>query len=365
MKYYSLEKIFSKKCQYNIVFGERSNGKTYAGLKYAIQEYVKNGSQTALIRRWDEDFKGKRGKTMFNSLIKNNEIKKITKGEFDTVYYYGGTWCLARTDTFDNKLIKDMTPFCYAFSLTAMEHDKSTSYEGVKFIIFDEFLSRKSYLPDEFTIFQNVLSTIIRHKKDVKILMLGNTVNQYCPYFNEMGLTNIKKMKQGDIDIYEYGDSGLRVAVEYADSPNKQKDSDVYFAFNNPKLNMIKNGSWEMGIYPHLPEKYLPKEVVYIFYIDFNGELLQGNVIHKKDFAYIYIHRKTTPIKENTNSIVYTTEYNPRPNFRRKINQPRYNVEKKIATYFKYDKVFYQDNEVGEIVRNYIIWCKQENIVNK
>ena len=52
-------------------------------------------------------------------------------------------------------------------------------------------------------------------------------------------------------------------------------------------------------------------------------------------------------------------------NFRRKINQPRYNVEKKIATYFKYDKVFYQDNEVGEIVRNYIIWCKQENIVNK
>ncbi len=365
MKFYRLDKIFSKKCQYNIVFGERSNGKTYAALEYAVCEYIKNGTQTALIRRWDEDFKGKRGKTMFDAIIKNGVIAKASKGMFDCVYYYGATWTLARYNPVEDKMIKDSKPFCYAFSLTAQEHDKSSSYEGVKFIIFDEFLTRKSYLPDEFVFFQNTLSTIIRHKNDVKILMLGNTVNQYCPYFTEMGLTNIKKMKQGTIDVYEYGDSGLRVAVEYADSPNKKKDSDVYFAFNNPKLNMIKNGSWEIGIYPHLPEKYIPKEVKYIFYIDFNGELLQGNVIYKKKYSFIYIHRKTTPIKEDNRYIVYTTEYNPRKNYRRKITQPKSDKEKRIATYFKYDKVFYQNNEIGEIVRNYIIWCKQENIINK
>ena len=32
-------------------------------------------------------------------------------------------------------------------------------------------------------------------------------------------------------------------------------------------------------------------------------------------------------------------------------------VEKHIAEYYKSDKVFYQDNEVGEIVRNYLLWC--------
>ena len=63
--------------------------------------------------------------------------------------------------------------------------------------------------------FANVLSTIIRHRNDVKIFMLANTVNKYCPYFKEMGLKHITEMKQGSIDIYTYGSSDLRVAVEY------------------------------------------------------------------------------------------------------------------------------------------------------
>ena len=32
--YYSLDKILSKNAQYNLIFGERSNGKTYAVLNY-------------------------------------------------------------------------------------------------------------------------------------------------------------------------------------------------------------------------------------------------------------------------------------------------------------------------------------------
>ena len=33
-------------------------------------------------------------------------------------------------------------------------------------------------------------------------------------------------------------------------------------------------------------------------------------------------------------------------------------IEKKIAIFYTRDKVYYQDNEVGEIVRNYLQWCK-------
>ena len=69
--------------------------------------------------------------------------------------------------------------------------------------------------------------------------MCGNTVSQYCPYFADMGINRVKQMKKGTIDIYRYGDSGLEIAVEYADFPeaNKsgkiRKKSDVYFAFND------------------------------------------------------------------------------------------------------------------------------------
>ena len=46
-----------------------------------------------------------------------------------------------------------------------------------------------------------------------------------------------------------------------------------------------------------------------------------------------------------------------RPNYKRKITKPTNNLERKIAEHFVKDKVFYADNEVGEIVRNYLIWC--------
>ena len=59
-KYYSLDKIKALKCQYSLIFGERSNGKTYACLKEILDLYKENGWQGAYIRRWDEDIQAKR-----------------------------------------------------------------------------------------------------------------------------------------------------------------------------------------------------------------------------------------------------------------------------------------------------------------
>ena len=57
-KYYSLDNILKKNARYNMIFGERSNGKTYSVLDYAVKEYFKTGNQLAVLRRWREDFKG-------------------------------------------------------------------------------------------------------------------------------------------------------------------------------------------------------------------------------------------------------------------------------------------------------------------
>ena len=54
-KFYSLENILSKNADYNIIFGERSNGKTYATLEYVLTKYVETGEQGAYIRRWSEE----------------------------------------------------------------------------------------------------------------------------------------------------------------------------------------------------------------------------------------------------------------------------------------------------------------------
>ena len=96
VKFYSLAPILSKDCQYNIIFGERSNGKTYAILKYILENYCKHGHQGALVRRWKEDFRGKRGQQMFDALVSDGLVSRLTDGKYTTIYSYSGKWYLAK-----------------------------------------------------------------------------------------------------------------------------------------------------------------------------------------------------------------------------------------------------------------------------
>lgn len=367
--FYSLEKILSKEATYNMIIGMRSNGKTYACLKYALDNYIKGNGQGAIIRRYREDFRGKRGSSFFSPLIENDEIRKATNGEWTGVYYYSSQWFLCRID--DNnpgKIIHDDKPFCYGFAISEMEHDKSSAYPNVTTIIFDEFLTRNGYLSDEFVLFMNTLSTIIRYRDNVKIFMLGNTVTKDCPYFKEMGLSHISEMQAGTIDVYTYGDSRLKVAVEYCGLPEgrakKGNPSDFYFAFDNPKLRMITASVWEIGVYPHLTVKYLNKDIVFTYFIKYQEHLLQCEVVMKDNYDFTFIHPKTTPLQKPDKDIIFDDEIRPMVNYSRKLTQGK-NLSKltrKILAYYTNEKVFFSDNETGEVVRNYLEWCNRSSI---
>lgn len=370
-KFYSLEPILAKKAKYNMVIGMRSNGKTYATLKHALKEYWENGSELAYIRRYREDFRGKRGEQLFAALAENGEVSDITKGQWTGIKYYSYRWYLTRR-TVNGDEVRSEKPFAYGFSITEMEHDKSVSYPLIRTIIFDEFITRQYYLNDEFVIFCNCLSTIIRLRTDVTIFMLGNTVNKFCPYFKEMGLKHIEEMEPGTIDTYKTV-GGLRIAVEYcATNENTTKrPSDIYFSFDNPKLEMITGGVWELDIYPHLPCRYVPEDVIFSYFIDFDGQLLQCEIVQMQaseiygeetdsPVCFTYIHRKSTPIKYPDRDLIFSTRYDPRPNWFRNIKRPVSDIDRRLCHFFHDYKVFYQDNDVGEVVRNYLIYCQKD-----
>lgn len=357
MKFYSLKNILKTDSIYNVIIGGRSNGKTYAVHEYALKRYWEKGEQFAIIRRYRDDFTGARGRSMFENQVSTGNVKRVTGGVYDDIYYYRSAWYLCRHDD-NGEITRDEKPFCFGFSLSSMEHDKSTSYPDVTTILYDEFITRNMYLTDEFVVFMNVLSTIIRHRTNVKIFMVGNTVNKYCPYFNEMGLTHIKEMREGSIDVYRYGESKLKVAVEY--SVNKAgKQSEMYFAFNNPKLSMITGSDWELDLYPHCPIKYKPKHIIFTYFIEFDTDLLQCEIVNAEGNIFTFIHRKTTPLQSPETDLIYKQEHDPRPNYSRRITKPVNDLQEKIYWFYKADKVFYQDNETGEIVRNYIQWCEK------
>lgn len=359
MKYYSLNKINKKNATYNVIFGERSNGKTYATLKQALENYFDNGSQFAYIRRWSVDVQPKRMNNLFNAIIEDGYLEKLSGGKFTAIFYRTGRFYLCTYNDKGKPIYNEEDIIGYAFSLSENEHNKANSYPRVTTIIFDEFLTNKIYLPDEFMLFMNTVSTIVRQRTNVKIYMLGNTVNKFCPYFKEMGLTNILSMKQGSIDLYTYGDSKLKVAVEYADSKKKFKKNNFYFAFNNPKLKMITGGAWELNIYPHAPVKWLPRNIIFTYFIDFNDNIYQCEIINKDTNVFTFIHEKTTPIKNPDKDIIYTLDYNPKINYNVNILKPLTDYQNKITWFYTHDRVYYQDNNVGDAINNYLKICKR------
>lgn len=371
MKYYDIKPILKKNCHYNLMFGERSNGKTYQVLLYALERFVKYGEQLAVVRRWREDFKGKRGPQYFENLVCNekgqNKVKELTSGEWDRVVYTSSQWFLARWDSDTQRNVLNEKPIAYAFALTETEHDKGNSYNEVSTILVDEFISLTGvYLPDEFFLAMNCFSTIIRGRDTVKIFLCANAnpFGKYNPYFREMGLKHVSQMQKGDIDIYEFGESGLRVAVEYTDSPNKRgKPSDVYFSFDNPKLRVITGGDWAIDIYPHLTKDFDKKDICFSYFIKFEDRIMQADIVINSTDRFTFIHEKTTPIKNENMDIIYSLT--PVENYNNYVSllNPVNNITKKIATFFKANKVFYQSNEIGEIIAQYLTQCNKLNTV--
>lgn len=362
-KYYNIAHLIKDypDAYYYMAFGERSNGKTYSALDYCLERYFKHGEQFAYIRRFGEDVKPKNLKTLLAAHVENGRISALSGGKYSLVNYTSGRFVAYSYDEETGKTDNDQQPMGYAFDLNAMEHHKSTSYPKVTTVVFDEFLSRQGYLNNEFILFMNTLSTIIRDRRDVNIFMIGNTVNKFCPYFTEMGLSHIKEQKPGTIDVYNYAQTGLKVVVEYCDPMSKRggKDSDVYFAFDNPQLRMITTGSWEIAIYPHLEEKYRPKDVVTQFFIWFDDSILHAKIIVTEERYYMFVHPKTTPIQNEENDIVYTTKPSGKWNYRVGFDNNRDKLSMAITKLIRENRVFYSDNETGEVLRNYIMWSIQ------
>lgn len=372
-------------CKYIVVYGMRSNGKSFSTLKFLLEEFYDNYKKGFIkafgyLRRWSEDIRSTNMQQVFKSLQCDengvNNIEKITHHEYNAVKYDKRQFYLVHYDSEGNIESKLDTPIGYVFSLAESERIKSTGYPDIKYIMFEEFISEGLPMVNEFNRYMSVLSTIIRNRDDVTIIMLGNTINKYNIYFSEFGFYRAKTQKPNTIDIYEYNskDGNLKIACEYADIPNKKiKKSNVYFAFND-KNSMITQGSWQIGSYPHLPYFYLPKDIRFTYYIKFDNEVFQCEIIRvkdtsenkvikdsvpctNKDIYFTYIHAKSSELKYLERDLVYQQEIDPHPNIRRKITNPYDDMGRYIFSFFTQEKVFYQDNSIGNAIQSYLQWC--------
>lgn len=357
-KYYDVRPLMACDSQYLMVFGEKSNGKSTGWQLVLCICYLLFGTQSILLRLYDEDFKKGRAEGMFGG-VPNGFIKDITDGRYETIVYKHYGWYFARYNTETSKYDLDERPFCYRQCI--LNAGSSFQYPDVELILFDEFIRKDTArnVPDEFIEFQTVVSTIKRNKTSLQIIMCGNTVNYFSVYFKEMGLSNIRKQVQGSIDRYRYGTSDLSVSVEYAETPKeKNLKSNDYFAFGNSRLGMITSGKWQLEIYPHLPKKYRPKDIVLKYYIKFDDKMFQCDIVSRDDNTFTYIHTDIDKTPDYNTDVIYDNKADGRFNIIPNILKPVNDWSRTIASFYSLNKVFYETNETGDLIRAYLNTCR-------
>lgn len=169
--FYSIYKLLSFDYLWNMIIGERGNGKTYSVKKMFINNFIKHGRQFVWIRRYETEFDD--FEEFFSDIIKNNEFP-----EHELTVKGKKLYCDKKLMGFGIPLSKGITK-------------KSVNYSGVTDICFDEFLIPKGsnyhYLNNEVFRLFDLYETIARLRR-VKVYMLANSISQNNPYFREFNI---------------------------------------------------------------------------------------------------------------------------------------------------------------------------------
>lgn len=277
LSYYTIEdKILPANCDINLIFGQRSQGKTYSCLKYCLEKFRDKQWTFTYVRRWDTDVKAKD----MDRLCSKLPVEEIF-GDGHYIIYWRGAFTLCRDEPDKNgnpKRIR-IAQIGWAIALNAVHHTKSQSFPDCHTVVFDEFvpLRNERTLYKETEAWEQTLSTILRTNDECKIFLLGNTVSQRSPYFMLYGLP-VRDLKQGEVTIVNLKtDDGVvhRIAAEWCEYA---KDIGTKTSRYVVGSKMAKTGEWEIPDVADIPhtEGETSKERLVCTIFDSDMELTLG-----------------------------------------------------------------------------------------
>lgn len=354
--YYNLDKIDSYNAQINLIYGERSNGKSYQ-VKHkkgidpyiaSLEESINKRKRFMLIRRWKEEIKPEKIEQYFLDI----DIFKLTHGEYNCISLYKGKLWLSNYDPEAKPQIKRGDYIGYVVALSTEQTYAGASYLDVENMIFEEFMARGSYLPHEPDKLMNLYSTVDRKRGTTRLWLVGNTISRVCPYVEDWGLHEIlSKQKQGDIDVVDIptgfiNDEGkeetIKLALEYCKSSGTS--SHVIGKYKD----MLNSGSWQCDPQPHLPLSYNEYDVMFRMVFKYGSfkfiaEYLFDNV---KEYCW-YIYPFKGEITDDM--LVISDEVKLDRHWQRNI----YNIDidnitlKRLLNTFREGNIFYSSDLCG------------------
>ena len=353
--HYNLDNIDKEDAIINIIYGERSNGKSYqVKHKKGIIKYLETGKRFILMRRWKEEITSEKIEQYFADV----DVMKLTNNKYNCITMYRKQLYLSNYDIETGKTNKG-EKIGYVVALSTEQNYAGASYLDVEDIIFEEFMSRSgtgegTYLSNESDKLMNFRSTVDRKRNVVKLWLVGNSITRVCPYLYDWDLLKIiTHQKQGtiesvfldtgDFDI-ETGESiKLKCSIEYCKSTGVSS-----YAIGKHK-SMLNTGSWQSDPQPHLPKSYKLYKKLYriMFYyksFKFIGEYLIDNETH--DTCW-FIYPYDDIIKDNIlvfSDVIKTSRFWQRDIYNPSIHN---DVIKNLLSTFRENKIFYASDLCG------------------
>ena len=368
--HYNIDKIDSQGAIINIIYGERSNGKSYqlkhkkgvcqyltGGVSYhcdynnketIIKNIIKNGSRFILIRRWREEITADLIEKYFDDV----DVMTLTDNKYNCISMYKKQLFLSNYDVDEGKMHRG-EKIGYVVALSTEQKYAGGSFLDVTDIIFEEFMSRSVYLANEPDKLMNFYSTVDRKRGTTRLWLVGNTISKVCPYLNDWELMDIiKNQNQGTIEVKwiptgEIDDDGypieVKIAVEYCASTGNSS-----FVIGKHK-DMLNKGEWQSDPQPHLPKSYKEYKVLFRMMFIYQAfkficELLMDN--ETKNVCWFIYPTESEP---KNDIIVFSDMVKTSPYWQKDIYNPDIRNDKlrDLLKTFRESNIFYASDMCG------------------
>lgn len=319
--HYNIDELDSKGCLYNLIFGARSDGKSYqVKHKKAVVKYVKTGRRFILLRRWSDEIKPDKIEQYFADV----DVESITEGRYNSIVMYRRQLFFANFNLETCKTTRG-EKIGYVMSLNGEQHYAGASYLDVDDIIYEEFFARTPYLGSEPDKLVNLWSTVDRKRYTTRIWMVGNTISRVCPYINDWGIHKIiTNMKQGDIKTTKLpaglDENGNQLYITLGIEHCKSTGSNLAIGKHQ---DMINNGSWQSDPQPHLPKSFNAyKSTLNVMFVYQDFKFVASYLFDKEENISVWFVKPYNG-EINDHTIVFSDQVKTSPYWQRDI----YNTE--------------------------------------
>jgi hypothetical protein len=189
--FYTASLLLSYKRPFNLVMGIRGVGKTFKFTQICITEAISQQSLSFVwIRRTKEEIK-KIKNHFFDDMINTNQFP-------DYNFRVVGSEMIAINKLTNYKFTIGMfIPLSLEATYTGLP------FPNVKYVVYDEALTKGKYLTDEMYKLLHLTDTIFRNRQ-VKVYLLGNAFSISNPYFDHFGISKLTgQFTTGDSYVIE------------------------------------------------------------------------------------------------------------------------------------------------------------------